>query len=118
MWTRVTAGSTAETSIFNVNRRMRNRTSGGVGGRGPRGPLLPDRHCLVLSEVDSDIAFHCVARLNIRFDFHKLHLLFESRSPPFRQRVAVYFLVVEPISIGTLPAFTFVIIFTIVFSFL
>jgi hypothetical protein len=25
-----------------VNRRMRNRTSGGVGGRGPRGPLLPD----------------------------------------------------------------------------
>jgi hypothetical protein len=25
-----------------LNRRMRNRTSGGVGGRGPRGPLLPD----------------------------------------------------------------------------
>src|SRR5262250_3220338 len=37
-----TAESTAKASIFNVNRRMRNRTSGGVGGRGPRGPLLPD----------------------------------------------------------------------------
>src|SRR5262245_30404216 len=27
-----------------TNRRIRNRTSGGVGGRGPRGPLLPDPH--------------------------------------------------------------------------
>jgi hypothetical protein len=26
-----------------VNRRMRNRTSGGVGGRGPQDPLLPDQ---------------------------------------------------------------------------
>ena len=33
--THVTAGSAAETSIFYVNRRMRNRTSGGVGGREP-----------------------------------------------------------------------------------
>src|SRR5262245_42326032 len=40
--TRVTARRTAKVSIFNVNRRMRNRTSGGVGGRGPRGPLLLD----------------------------------------------------------------------------
>ena len=37
------ARPTAKVSIFNVNRRMRNRTSGGVGGRGPQGPLLPDR---------------------------------------------------------------------------
>src|SRR4030066_245039 len=27
---------------INRNRRIRNRSYGGVGGRGPRGPLLPD----------------------------------------------------------------------------
>ena len=30
------------TSMYFMNRRVRNRTHGGVGGRGRQGPLLPD----------------------------------------------------------------------------
>src|SRR5262245_18143018 len=36
------ARSTVQTPAYFVNRRLRNRTYGGVGGREPRGSLLPD----------------------------------------------------------------------------
>ena len=42
MRARVTAQSTSTTSRCCMNRRIRNRTYGGVGGRGRQLPLLPD----------------------------------------------------------------------------
>src|SRR5215475_3747175 len=39
----VAVSSTTQIPAYFVNRRIRNRTYGGVGGREPRGSLLPDR---------------------------------------------------------------------------
>src|SRR5258705_523925 len=42
MRTTIAARSTAKAPDYFMNRRIRNRTYGGVGGREPRGSLLPD----------------------------------------------------------------------------
>src|SRR5215475_7733665 len=39
----VAVSSTTQIPAYFVNRRIRNRTYGGVGGREPRGSLLPDQ---------------------------------------------------------------------------